>query len=75
MTDSETIQYLLIKCSGTSHQPVINGQNEPLLRVMAQGVATHELMIELIKNIGVGGVLDHIAAADIAAYQKGVDNE
>jgi len=75
MSDSNIIEFLKIHSKGVSVTPMLNGQNESATLVLVQDVDTFELLHELIKNIGVNGVLSHITAHDISLYMKGENNE
>ena len=71
MSDSNTIEFVKIHSKGVSVTPMLNGQNEPATLVVVQDVDTFELIHEIIKNIGVNGVLSYITDHDMDLYKKG----
>ena len=53
-----------------SYKSSTNGQGESVTKVVLEDVPVFELMHELIKEVGIKEILDHITAHDIALYMK-----
>ena len=68
--DNMTIKLLKIECTGMSYKSSTNGQGESITKVVLEDVPVFELMHELIKEVGIKEILDHITAHDIAIYMK-----
>ena len=69
--DNMTIKLLKIECTGMSYKSSTNGQGESITKVVLEDVPVFELMHELIKEVGIREILDHITAHDIAIYMSG----
>ena len=59
-----TIKLLKIECTGMSYKSSTNGQGESITKVVLEDVPVFELMHELIKEVGIKEILDHITAHD-----------
>ena len=59
-----------IEGAGKSYKSSTNGKGESITKVVLEDVPVVELMHELIKEVGIKEILDHITVHDIALYMK-----
>ena len=57
-----------------SYKSSKNGQGESITKVVLEDVPKFELMHELMKEVGIKEILDHITDHDIAIYMKDCDD-